>query len=96
VRKATKNFYLAVLLFLLGLAELVSGFVLWLVLPGGEGYMGGRGLGSEVTFLWSRGTWIDLHTVVGVVLAVVLIIHLILHWKWIARMTRRLGTEEIN
>jgi hypothetical protein len=94
MRKATKNFYLAVLLFLLGLVELVSGLVLWLVLHGGEGYMGGRGLGSEVTFLWSRGTWIDLHTVVGVVLAVVVIIHLILHWKWIVHMTKRLGTEE--
>jgi hypothetical protein len=27
-------------------------------------------------------------------LAVVVIIHLILHWKWIVRMTKRLGTEE--
>ncbi|MEA1872609.1 MAG: DUF4405 domain-containing protein [Chloroflexota bacterium] len=96
MRQATRNYFLAVLLFLLGLVEVVSGFVLCLVLPGGEGYMGGRGLASEVTFLWSRGTWIDLHTVVGVALVVVVIIHLILHRKWIIRMTKRLGAEETN
>jgi uncharacterized iron-regulated membrane protein len=96
VRQATRNYFLAVLLFLLGIVEVVSGFVLWLVLPGGEGYMGGRGLVSEATFLWSRGTWIDLHMVVGVALLVVVIIHLILHRKWIIRMTKRLGAEKTN
>jgi len=96
MRQAPRNYFLAVLLFLLGIVEVVSGFVLWLVLPGGEGYMGGRGLASEATFLWSRGTWIDVHTVVGVLLVVVVIIHLILHRKWIIRMTKRLGAEETN
>jgi uncharacterized membrane protein YphA (DoxX/SURF4 family) len=96
VRQARRNYFLAVLLFLLGLVEVVSGFVLWLALPGGQGYMGGRGLDSEATFLWSRGTWIDLHTVVGVMLVVVVVIHLILHRKWILRMTKRLGAEETN
>jgi hypothetical protein len=51
VRQARRNYFLAVLLFLLGLVEVVSGFVLWLVLSGGGGYMEGRGLASEATFL---------------------------------------------
>jgi ribose/xylose/arabinose/galactoside ABC-type transport system permease subunit len=96
VRQARRNYFLAVFLFLLGLVEVVSGFVLWLALLGGQGYMGGRGLDSEATFLWSRGTWIDLHAVVGVMLVVVVVIHLILHRKWIFRMTKRLGAEEAN
>ena len=96
MRQATRNYFLAVFMFLLGIVEVVSGFVLWLVLSGGEGYMGGRGLASEATFLWSRGTWVDLHTVVGVILVVVVVIHLILHRKWILRMTKRLGAEETN
>ena len=96
MRQATRNYVLVVILFLLGIVEIVSGFVLWLILAVGQGYMGGRGLDSEVTFLWSRGTWIDLHTVVGVILVVVVVIHLILHRKWILRMTKRLGAEETN
>jgi hypothetical protein len=96
VRQATRNYVLVVILFLLGIAEVVSGFVLWLVLPGGQGYMGGTGLDSEATFLWSRGTWIDLYTVVGVILVVAVVIHLILHRKWILCMTKRLGAEETN
>ena len=96
MRQATRNYFLAGLLFLLGVVDVVSGFILWLVLPGGEGYMGGRGLASEVTFLWSRGTWIDMHIVVGVILVVVVVVHLILHRKWILRMTKRLGAEETN
>jgi hypothetical protein len=58
--------------------------------------MGSRGLDSEATFLWSRGIWVDLHNVVGVILVVVVVIHLILHRKWILRMTKRLGVKETN
>jgi uncharacterized membrane protein YphA (DoxX/SURF4 family) len=96
LRQATRNYVLVVILFLLGIVEIVSGFVMWLVLRGGQGYMGGRGLDSEATFLWSRDTWIDMHAVVGVILVVVVVIHLILHRKWILRMTKRLGAKETN
>jgi len=96
VRQATRNYFLVVLMFLLGTVEVISGFVLWLVLSGGGGYMGGRELASESAFLWSRGTWIALHAVGGVTLVVVVVIHLILHRKWILRMTKRLGAEETN
>ncbi|MFW6102104.1 MAG: hypothetical protein ACOC6O_00410 [Chloroflexota bacterium] len=43
--------------------------------------MAGKGLDSEATFLRSRSTWIDLHTAVGVILVVVVVVHLILHRK---------------
>ena len=42
-KTATRNYVLALIMGLLALFEAVSGFVLWLVLPGGGGYMGGRG-----------------------------------------------------
>jgi hypothetical protein len=93
VRKATRNYILGFIMFLLGLFEAVSGFVLWLVLPrGGRGYMGGRGggLDAEATFLWSRDTWIDLHDWVAVALVAVVILHLILHREWVVTMTKRL------
>jgi len=56
--------------------------------------MGGRGLGAGATFLWTRDTWIALHTLVGVALLLVVIVHLMLHRKWILRMTKRLGGKK--
>jgi len=49
--------------------------------------MGGRGLITEATFLWSRDTWIVLHDWVAVALLVVVVLHLVLHWKWIVYTT---------
>jgi hypothetical protein len=86
--KATSNYLIDLVMFVLLLFEAVSGFVLWLVLPKGGGYMGGRGLITEATFLWSRDTWIVLHDWVAVALLVVVVLHLVLHWKWIVHMTK--------
>ena len=87
MRKVTVNYILFIILSLLGLFETVSGFILWFALPrGGGGW--GRGLGDEAVF-WSltRHMWIGLHDWVAVALVVVVIIHLVLHWKWIIYMT---------
>ncbi len=88
MRKAARNYLVALIMFLLALFEVVSGFVLWLVLPRGRGYRGGGGSITEATFLWSRDTWIDLHNWVAVALLVIVALHLILHWRWIVHMTK--------
>ena len=90
MRKSTRNYIIDLIMFLLALFEVVSGFVLWLVLPRGRGYAGGRGgeLVTEATFLWSRDTWLDLHNWVAVALLVIVVLHLILHWRWIVHMTK--------
>ena len=90
MKQWVKNFVLFILLFLSGLFHAISGFVLWIVLPHGQGYRGGRGLELvDNTFIWQRDTWIDLHDWTAVALVVLIIIHLILHWKWIWYMTRK-------
>jgi hypothetical protein len=86
MRKATRHYILALVMALLALFQALSGFVLWLVLPRG-GYMGGRGT-AESTFLWTRDGWINIHDWTAVALAVIVIIHIVLHWGWIVRMTR--------
>jgi len=90
MRKSRRNYIVDLIIFLLALFEVASGFVLWLVLPRGRGYMGGRGEGlvTEATFLWSRDTWLDLHNWVAVALLVIVVLHLILHWRWIVHMTK--------
>ena len=92
MRKRTQNYILFVLLFFLGLFQAVSGFIMWLALPRGGGGQG-RGFDSgdagEATF-WSlsRHTWGDLHDWVAVALLVVIILHIIVNWKWIVYMTK--------
>jgi hypothetical protein len=83
LRKVTRNYIIAAVMGLLGLIQLVSGIILWQVLPGG--YRGGADGG---TFLWARSTWVDIHTWSALVLAAIVIVHIILHWGWIVRLTK--------
>jgi hypothetical protein len=91
--KARSYWIMAMSMALLGLAEAVTGFVLWLGFPTGGGG-GGRGWGGGVGNLtfWelSRHTWIDIHDWVAVALVVLVVVHVILHWKWIVRMAKSL------
>lgn len=90
MRKWLQNYALFVMLFLLGLFQAITGFVLWIVLPHGAGYRGGRGLELvDNTFIWQRDTWIDLHDWTAVALVILVLIHLVLHWKWIIYTTRK-------
>jgi len=92
MRRAIQNYIVFGTLLILGLIEAVSGFVLWFALPGGGGWHGGRfGGGVESTFLsLSRHTWLDMHDWVAIIIIAVVIIHLILHWKWIVHSTKRM------
>jgi cytochrome b subunit of formate dehydrogenase len=83
LRKATLNYLIALVMALLGLVQLVSGFVLWLALPSG-----GRGGGGDGTFLFSRDVWLTMHNRSALLLAAIVIVHIILHWDWIVRMTK--------
>ena len=58
---------------------------------GGGGGRGWGGGGGQLTF-WelSKHTWIDIHDWVAVALTLLIIIHVILHWKWIVRMAKSL------
>ena len=89
MRKATRNYIVFITMFLLALFQAVSGFVMWLVLPSGWGYQGGRGSVVPEVFIWERHTWINLHDWVAMALLVLLVIHLGLHWKWILYHTKK-------
>jgi hypothetical protein len=62
--------------------------IYFLVLPSG-GYQGGRNPHYGQTFLFDRDIWTDIHTWAGVVLIAVSILHIVLHWQWVAEMGRR-------
>lgn len=58
--------------------SLITGLVLYLFLPSGSG----RG-GSWATYLGiTRDQWVTMHNYTSLVFAALLIIHLLLHWKF--------------
>ena len=78
---------------ILGLAEAVSGFVLWLGFPaggvgGGRGFGGGGGISNLTFWELSKHTWIDIHDWVAVALVALVLLHVILHWKWMLRVAK--------
>ena len=93
MKRTNLNFIVDLVAFLdlLGLA--CTGFIMKYILPpgtGGRGRMlrGGRGaehFGEEIKELWSmtRHEWGDIHFYLAVIFAVLMIVHIILHWSWI-------------
>ncbi|ACX52843.1 conserved hypothetical protein [Ammonifex degensii KC4] len=100
MNRSKLNYLVDCLLFLVGLGLAFSGFVRWLVLPGGGGGYGwqwGHGgsygwrLSQEQVFLFlTRHTWTDIHRYLALALVALVIIHLYLHWSWIVSMTRQI------
>jgi hypothetical protein len=58
--------------------SLVSGLVLCLVFPEG----GGRGSGWTLCLGIAKNQWVTMHNNTSLVFATLLIIHLLLHWKF--------------
>jgi hypothetical protein len=80
------------LLLLTGLAEVISGFLLWFILPSGAGRQG-----LALTFLGlNRHTWQDIHVGFAVVMVLILAVHFLSHLKWIINMTRQIFEQFIG
>lgn len=73
-------FVIAVLAGVAFLVVAVSGFVLWLILPTGPG----------VGMAWHHHTWLDIHEWTAVVLAVIIVVHVYVHRKWLNQQIRSL------
>jgi cytochrome b subunit of formate dehydrogenase len=73
-----------------GLLAGLSG-IYFLYLPSG-GYRGGRNPAYGIQILFERHTWSDLHTWTGVLMIAAVAIHFAIHWDWVVRMARRMGS----
>lgn len=49
-----------------------------------------------ITILFERETWEGLHDWFGIVMIAAAVIHIIVHWKWIVSMTKRVVHEMVN
>lgn len=68
--------------------SLISGLVLFFVLPSGSG----RGGGLAAYLGISRDIWLNMHNYWSLAFSILLVIHLLLHWKFFRHIRRALGT----
>jgi hypothetical protein len=73
MNKAMLRYLLTLAMGLLGIVLLVSSLLLWVVFPSG--------------FFPARLLWIAIHKWVGLALTVLVIAHVLGHWRWLWRMT---------
>jgi hypothetical protein len=85
--KAAGNLILDVVVGLSFLLTAVSG-IYFLFAPSG-GFQGGRNVGWDPGFLFSRRTWHLIHTWAGVTLVGGAAVHFWIHWRWVKNVTRR-------
>ena len=86
--KARINLGIDLVIGLAFLVEAVTGFVLAVVLPHG-GYQGGRNVVYGDTFLLARGDWLLLHDWFAIAMALGVLAHIVLHWRWIVCMAQK-------
>lgn len=75
MRKATRHYLIDVTLIVLTLILWISSFLLWVVFPRG--------------YFAAREIWVTVHKWSGLALSIMVVIHLVVHWKWLWQMTRR-------
>jgi len=78
MKRITVNALIDIAALVLFIPSLVSGLVLYLVLPSG----GGKGSGWTVYLGIARNQWLTMHNYTSLVFAALILIHLILHWYY--------------
>ena len=69
--------------------SLISGLVLYFIFPEG----GGRGSGW-ITYLGiTKNQWVTMHNNTSLIFAALLIIHLLLHWKFFRHINKALSPK---
>ncbi|WP_025774946.1 DUF4405 domain-containing protein [Neomoorella thermoacetica] len=88
------NYFLDLALFLSALGLALSGFIPWLILPAGR--YGRQAFAPG--FIFSRQGWVEIHRLLAIVMVGLVLVHLYLHWDWIANMTRRIlgGRDKVR
>ena len=91
MRLVTLNATVDLLALIVFIPSFITGAVLLWVLPsGGGGFLGGAGLASGATIFLglNRQVWVNIHDVTSMLFSVLLVLHLILHWRYFRRIDR--------
>jgi hypothetical protein len=90
LNKANTNYWVDLIIAIGFIFSAASGLVLFFS-PSAGGYQGGRNLAyGEDFLLLSRHQWTTLHDWSSIVMISGGFLHLVLHWRWIKCMTKKL------
>jgi len=93
MKRITINALIDIGCLIMFIPSLISGLVLYLVLPSG----GGRGNSWAMYLGISRSQWLTMHDYTSLLFTALLIIHLLLHWRFFRDINTYLnpkGNEE--
>lgn len=88
-QKAILERYIAAyVLFILLAVEVLSGCIIWLIIPRGSGNLFSTQAGFGPTF-WGiqRNVWVDIHAWIAVFMIAIIIVHVFFHWRWIVNLS---------
>jgi len=87
--KTRLNFTLDALIAVAFLMSALSGVIF--LFAGSGGYQGGENAAFQTTVLGiSRWLWSDLHTWASLIMIAGVLLHVVLHWKWITCVVKRM------
>ncbi len=86
-----EEYVVSIVLLILFVFQGVSGIVMWLIVPRGEldytAMISDRG---RIFWGLQRDVWADLHAWIAVVIISIIIIHLIINWKWVVAVSNNI------
>ncbi len=89
MKKTHINYLLDAVIALAFLISTVTGLAFMVM--GSGGYQGGRNANFATSFLGiAREQWSDLHTVTSLVMITGVLVHVVLHWKWIVCVSKQM------
>jgi Domain of unknown function (DUF4405) len=87
MKRSDLNFIIDAFAFIGLVALVVTGLIMRFVLPPFQGGRVGE-IGPSMLWGWDRHQWGDVHFWIATGLMVILVVHLFLHWKWIATVVQ--------
>jgi hypothetical protein len=85
MRRGTANAVVDTFLLIVFVPSLISALVLFIVLPSGGGRDGGTFLSVQ------RSTWATVHDYAGLLFIALLVLHLVLHYRYLRHLNRHLA-----
>lgn len=93
-KRTTFNFIVDAFALAVLLCLTATGSILKFILPPGSGggqghgYRGGRGAAeAKSLFNLYRHDWGDIHFILALIFIVLILVHILMHWKWITNTT---------
>jgi len=87
MNKAKLNILIDIFSLIFFLVSLISGIIVWTVLPSGSGFQGGRDLAGQFLGL-PRHDWVSIHTISSLIFVIITICHHVLHWNWFKNLPK--------